>query len=334
MTTVTAMAVFAALTETEVDVCGVEAGSACLWVLRRTDNELLARSADWLIARPLKILLIIVLALIAAKLLRRGVDHFVAGVQRATVRRDVGGPRELSSLLAPAQPGVRAKLRAQTLGAVLRSLSRAVVVVIAGLTILGELEINLGPLLAGAGIVGIALGFGAQTLVRDFLAGTFMLIEDQFGVGDFIDAGPAVGEVEGVSLRVTRIRDVEGTVWHIPNGEITRVGNFSQEWARALLDVEVAHGTDLDLAQQVVKDTADAMWRSDKGATSILEEPEVWGIQQLSITGITIRLVIKTRPADQWMITRALRAAIVDAFRQAGIELPRVQVVAGGNATP
>jgi len=325
------MAVFADHLD-EIDVCGENGSAACGWMLDRTDSELLARSADWLIAKPLKILLILLLALVAAKLLRRAIDHFVEGVERATVRRELGEPRELESLLVPAALGKRARLRAQTLAAVLRSLSRAVVAIIAGLTVLGELEINLGPLLAGAGIVGIALGFGAQTLVRDFLAGVFMLIEDQFGVGDFIDAGPAIGEVEGVSLRTTRLRDVEGTVWHIPNGEMTRVGNFSQEWARALLDIEVAHGTDLHLAQEVVKATADAMWRSDLGVVSILAEPEVWGIQQLSITGITIRLVIKTRPADQWGITRALRAAIIDAFREAGIELPRVQLLPGGGA--
>lgn len=319
----------AAITELERDACGEEAGAACLWVFRQTSNDVLARSADWLIARPFKILLILLLAVVASKLLNRVIRRFIAGVEKASVsaRRDIGGPVEISAVLSPGALGERSKLRAQTLAAVLRSLGRIVIFTVAGLTILGELEINLGPLLAGAGIVGVAVGFGAQTLVRDFLSGIFMLVEDQFGVGDFIDAGPAVGQVEGVSLRTTRLRDVEGTLWHIPNGEILRVANFSQEWARALLDVQVAHGTDLSRAQEVIKETADGMWRDPAWDGVIIDEPEVWGIQQLSVTGITIRVVLKTKPSDQWRVVRALRAALMRSFAEAGITVPTMQAV-------
>jgi small conductance mechanosensitive channel len=193
--------------------------------------------------------------------------------------------------------------------------------------VLGELGLNLGPLIAGAGIAGVALGFGAQTLVRDFLAGIFMLVEDQFGVGDVVDVGGVSGVVEGVSLRVTRLRDVEGVVWHVPNGEIKRVGNKSQDWSRAVLDVQVVHGTDLGRAQEVLRSVAAGMRDDDRWSSIILEEPEVWGVESVGSVGITLRLVLKTRPADQWDVQRDLRRRINDAFIDAGIQVPVVQQV-------
>lgn len=317
------------LAVTEAEACGDSASAACLFVYRQTHNELLSRSADWLIARPLKILLIVVLAWIASRLLSSAIRRFVAGVERAsTVYRGVGEPGEAASMMVTGPLGERAHQRAETLAAVLKSLGRVVIWTVAGLTILGEFDINLGPLLAGAGIVGVAVGFGAQTLVRDFLSGMFMLIEDQFGVGDSIDAGEASGVVEGVSLRTTRLRDVQGTVWHIPNGEIKRVGNKSQEWSRAVLDVPVAHGTDVRRAEEVIKAVADRIWQDERWSGSILEEPEVWGVQGMGATGITIRLVVKTRPGTQDGILRALRLRIGEAFREAGIQVPVVAPVA------
>jgi small conductance mechanosensitive channel len=199
------------------DPCGASASATCTFVFRRTDNEVLARAADWLIAKPLRIGLVLLLALVASRLLERVIGRFIAGVEGAAVRS------------AADTTGVRARQRAATIGAVLRSLAKAVIFVIAALMILGELDLDLAPLLAGAGIVGVAAGFGAQTLVRDFLAGMFMLIEDQYGVGDVIDVGEAKGRVEGLSLRTTRIRDADGVIWYVPNGEIKRVANRSQD---------------------------------------------------------------------------------------------------------
>jgi len=320
--------IFAAVTQEENAACGDQAGAACLFVFRQTHNDVLARTADWLIARPLKIILILVLAGIASRVLSTAIRKFVDGVERSSVKRGVGDPGEIASLLATGALGDRAHQRAETLAAVLKSLGRVVIWTVAGLTILGEFDINLGPLLAGAGIVGVAVGFGAQTLVRDFLSGVFMLIEDQFGVGDSIDAGEASGVVEGVSLRTTRLRDVQGTVWHIPNGEIKRVGNKSQEWSRAVLDIQVAHGTDVSVAQSVIKDVADAVWRDERWAASIIEEPEVWGVQGMGATGITIRLVVKTRPGNQDSVLRALRQEITNAFQAAGIQVPVVSPMA------
>ena len=318
----------AAVTRAELeDACGDDPGAACRWVFRRTESDVLAGATEWLIARPVKILLIVVLAAVAVRVLQSAITRFVDGVEKASIKRGVGRPGETASLLATGPLGDRAHQRAETLAAVLRSLGRAVIFVMAGLTILGEFQINLGPLLAGAGIVGVAVGFGAQTLVRDFLSGVFMLIEDQFGVGDTIDAGEATGIVEGISLRTTRLRDVQGTVWHIPNGEIKRVGNKSQEWSRAVLDVQVAHGTEVGRAEEVIKAVADGMAHDERWAATIIEPPEVWGVQGMGPTGISIRLVVKTRPGTQDPLLRALRQGIHDAFRDAGIQVPVVQTV-------
>jgi small-conductance mechanosensitive channel len=180
-------------------------------------------------------------------------------------------------------------------------------------------------LLAGAGIAGVALGFGAQTLVRDFISGLFILIEDQFGVGDHINVGEASGQVTRMTLRITSLRDVNGNLWHIPNGEITHVANESQVWARALLDIEVAYEADLREAQQIIADVAAAVWTDPEFEGAILESPEVWGVQNLGADGVAIRLVVKTVPAMQWRVQRELRLGIKEAFDNAGVEIPYPQ---------
>ena len=206
--------VLAAVTAGEANACGQGNGSAaCLFVFRHTHDEVLARAADWLIARPLKVLLILVLAGLAVRVANRAIGRFLRGL--AIVPNAAAG-------------AVRTAQRAETVGLVLRSIVKAVVLTVATLMVLDEVGLDLAPLLAGAGIVGVAVGFGSQTLVRDFLSGMFMLIEDQFGVGDTINAGEVTGVVEGVSLRTTRLRDPEGVLWHIPNGEIKRIANRSQ----------------------------------------------------------------------------------------------------------
>lgn len=303
--------VLASVTPQEVEACGADGSAVCLAAFRWTHNELAAKAADWVVAKPLTIAIVVVLSLVASRLLSRAIKRFMRGVEAA----------------APAQASARVHQRAETIGLVLRSLVRGGIAVIAGSTILGELGVNLGPLIAGAGVVGVALGFGAQSLVKDFLSGMFMLIEDQFGVGDVIDAGPATGTVEAVSLRTTRVRSVDGTLWHIPNGSVVRIGNKSQEWSRALLDVEVAYGADLEVAQRVIKEVADALWEDPAYTDSILEEPEVWGVESLGTTGVAIRLVVKTRPKDQWKVLRALRERISTGFTEAGVAMPGQQAI-------
>ena len=313
-----------ALTDAEREACGDDPSVACLAVYGWTDSEVLARAADWVLAKPVTVAFILLLAFVVNRLLRRAIGKFVRSVQDAPVQRGLETIRSRtpSALMTTGPVTMRASQRAQTIGGVLRSITSFVVWTVAVLTAMGQFGINLGPLIAGAGIVGIALGFGAQSLVRDFLSGIFMLIEDQFGVGDIIDAGEATGTVEGVSLRATRLRDVNGVVWHIPNGEIHRVGNKSQEWSRALLDVEVAYATDLDHAQAVIKRVADELWREEGWRDKILEEPEVWGVEVLGASGISIRLVVKTTPAAQWAVMRELRQRIKATFDAEGIEIP------------
>ena len=215
-------------------------------MFRATGNSVLAQGAETLIVRPTRILVILAVAFVARRVLGRVIQRLVTGVQ--------GKASAVTATHSPAvTTGLRGGRRADTIAALLRSISGFAIWTIAGFMVLGELGLNLGPLIAGAGIVGIAIGFGAQNLVRDFVSGIFMLAEDQYGVGDVIDAGPATGTVEAVSLRTTRLRDVNGTVWHLPNGHIQRVGNKSQHWSRALLDVEVSYQTDVALASEVIK---------------------------------------------------------------------------------
>ncbi len=141
-------------------------------------------------------------------------------------------------------------------------------------------------------------------------------------MGDVIDAGPATGMVEEVSLRTTRLRDVNGVVWHIPNGSIDRIGNKSQQWSRALLDIDVAYATNVEFACAKIRDTALAMWAEDQWRDVILEEPEVWGVENLGADAMSIRMVVKTQPSQQWKVARSLRARIKAAFDECGIEIP------------
>lgn len=224
----------------------------------------------------------------------------------------------------------RAPARAEAIESVLKSLVTIVTFSVAVLLVLGEFDINLAPLLAGAGVVGIAIGFGAQSVVSDFLTGTFMLIEDQYGVGDVIEVEGVVGEVESISLRTTKLRDLSGTVWHIPNGTIRKVGNHSQLWSNAVVDISVAYESDLRQAMDLMNDVADAYWREthvDGIVGDIIEDPAVLGVQALEESGITLRMVVKTDPSAQWRVQRELRLRLKEAFDEAGIDIPFPQRV-------
>ena len=311
----------------EVAACGPadRASSLCRAIYRATGNEFLATTADTVIAKPAKVLLILLLAFIVNHLIGRAIKRFVRGMTGETVQRRLGTLRERTpaALVNTGETqSRRAVQRAETIGALLRSIAAFAVWAIAALMVLGEMGLDLGPLIAGAGIVGVALGFGAQHLVRDFISGIFMLVEDQYGVGDVIDAGPASGTVEAVSLRTTRLRDVNGVVWHIPNGTIERIGNKSQQWSRALLDIQVAYNTDVDRAGDVIKRSIVEAWESDEWRNVILEEPQVWGVEDLGVDGVTIRVVVKTLPSEQFAVARHMRARIKAAFEDAGIEIP------------
>ena len=308
------------------DACGeTDASYVCEKVFEWTDNEFLATAAEWLLDRPIRIVLIVIGAWIVSKILQRVVQRFVSTVTSSPTNERLRSLRERGPgrLLIEETERKRAQARAGTIGLVLRSIVVAAVWSIAALLVLGQLDIDLAPLIAGAGIGGIALGFGAQSIVKDFLSGLFMLIEDQYGIGDVIDVGDATGTVEEMSLRSTTIRDVHGTVWHVPNGEILRVGNHSQLWSRALIDVEVAYDTDLGLAQDIIQRVADQLWDDPEwGGDEVMERPEVWGVQSLGASSVAIRLVVKTEPSQQWAVERELRLRLKKALDESGIEIP------------
>jgi moderate conductance mechanosensitive channel len=317
----------------ETEACGPrgERSWLCSTVFRVSDNERAAEIAD-AFATPLRVVLILLVTWIVTRLMRRVIQRLVTPSPSRKRKKVEDKPKKAPfGFIDTGAASARRAQRAKTMADVLGRLATATIWGIAVLVILGELGINLAPLIAGAGVLGIALGFGAQTLVRDFLSGFFMLVEDQYGVGDVIDVGGAVGgsgdgvsgTVEGVSLRTTRLRDVEGVVWHVPNGEIKRVGNKSQQWSRAVLDVEVDRDTDISSAIGVIKQTADAMWHDDGWRDAILAEPDVWGVEELSAQSVKLRLVVQTRPLEQWRVARELRVRIKVAFDEAGIETPR-----------
>jgi small conductance mechanosensitive channel len=304
------------------DAC--ESGRVCQWLLDRTDNELISQLLGVLLPDILRTVVIFAAAWFLVRVVRKTIRRVVRDIveregERANSRKRV--PLASTQSLDPA----RAAMRAETLGNVLRSIASLVIWIAAVFVAVGSLQttaIELGPLIAGAGIVGVALGFGSQSLVKDFLSGIFMLIEDQYGVGDIVDVGPATGVVEGITLRTTRLRDVEGVLWHVPNGEISRVGNLSQQWSRSLLDIPVAYTTDLDEAIDIIKKTADELWRDPDWRGLVLEEPDVWGVEEFGDSAILIRVVLKVVPAQQWAVSRELRMRVKAAFDEAGIEIP------------
>jgi small conductance mechanosensitive channel len=316
----------------ETQACGPrgERSWLCSTMFRVTGNERASEIVD-AFAKPVRIVLILLVAWIVTQLVGRLIRRILSTPTKPKAKADNAKKSPFGFIDTGGVQSARRAQRAKTMADVLGRLANAIIWGIAVLVVLSELGINLAPLIAGAGVLGIAIGFGAQSLVRDFLSGFFMLVEDQFGVGDVIDVGGTVGgsgggvsgTVEGVSLRTTRLRDVEGVVWHVPNGEIKRVGNKSQQWSRALLDIEVDRDTDIAKAIEVIKHTADDMWHDDGWRASILSEPDVWGLEELGAQSMKIRLVVQTLPLEQWRVARELRARIKAALDDAGIETPR-----------
>jgi small conductance mechanosensitive channel len=309
------------------NACGQKPGILCRTVFDLTHSEYLAGGANVFLGTPLKILMIMLIAFLIRSMLHR---FIVRTTRRAAAGGSHGLFRSGRAVLLGAfgDPAVlleRRSQRAETVGSLLRSVTSMIVFGIAFVTVLGELDINLAPIVASAGVVGVAVGFGAQNLVRDFLSGVFMLLEDQYGVGDVVDVGPVSGNVEAVSLRVTRLRDIEGTVWYVRNGEIARVGNKGQQWARTVLDVPLDYDTNVSTAKKIIKVTADKLWADPEFAPAIIAEPEVWGMESMSADGYALRVAIRTQPLKQWDVARALRERIRAALDSEGIQLGSVQ---------
>lgn len=315
-------------------VCGEDPGFFCREVFDATENRSLAEIADFMIGKPLTILAILAGAWIVNRLLKRSVKRTLRAMHSGAVRERIGAVRRRTpnALLETEVTSLRAEQRITALTSVLRSVLTFVIFLIAGFLILGEIGLEIGPLLAGAGIIGVALGFGAQSLVKDFLSGLFILVEDQFGVGDIVDLDQQTsGTVEAVSLRTTRLRAVDGTVWYVPNGDISRVGNKSQHWSRALLDIDVAYETDIEHAKSVIKQVADGLWQE---RDDIIEEPEVWGVETLGPNSVVIRLVVKTLPSDQYAVSRELRQRLKAEFDAEGIEFPSPRQMGWNRGVP
>ena len=278
----------------------------CAAVYEWTGNETLAHGATWLIGKPLAIVLIVIGAMLVRWLASKAIDRVVARAETAP-------------LPAARQAFNRRAQRAKSLGSLLKSITTTVVFGIAFVMVLSEVGVDVAPILASAGVLGLAIGFGAQNLVKDFLSGVMMMIEDQYGVGDVVDLGEAIGTVENVGLRVTRVRDIDGTVWYVRNGEILRVGNQSQNWARTVLDISVSYSEDLARVREILTDVAHSLWDDEDYRDIIIEEPEVWGVQNLAPEGVVVRVTLKTAPMEQWNVAREMRERIKARFDHEGI---------------
>ena len=213
----------------------------------------------------------------------------------------------------------RQQARAHTVAAVARAVVAALVWTVAVLTVLAMFDLDLAPLLASAGIAAVAVGFGAQSLVKDCIAGFFVLLEDQFGVGDEIEVGAISGTVESLTLRMTQVRGQNGTLWSVPNGAILTVGNRSRNWSKGFLDVMVRNDTDLDRAVAVVVEAVHAAAESEELSALFVEAPEVLGVDQVGVDGTAIRVAIKTRPGEHVRVMRAMRLSIKRRLDEDGI---------------
>jgi moderate conductance mechanosensitive channel len=274
-------------------------------------------AGDWAFA--VRIFLIILGLILVRWILLVIVKRIVTTVTSGVKRRE--GAADTKAL--DASPLARARIvqRARTIGLVLSNLITASLTISALIAILAELGVAFGALAAGAGILGAALGFGAQSLVKDFLAGLFIVVEDQFGVGDFVDLGTATGVVESIRLRVTEVRDGEGTVWYVRNGEILRVGNQSQGWSRIILDLPLAYNSDLEKAKKALEAAAAKLTENPTLKSGLIGKAEVWGIQALGGEEVVFRMVQQVRPSKKDAMARALRMEAKRALDKAGINL-------------
>jgi moderate conductance mechanosensitive channel len=304
------------------ETCRTDQGDSwsCAAVYDWTHNEGLAHAAGWLIGKPISILWLVLLALGGRWLLHRFVDRLVRRAQigvlpDALARGPFAEPEGETAINRRAQ-------RARTIGSLLKSIVSGVIFGVVLVMIIAELGYDIAPLITSAGILGVALGFGAQSLVKDFLSGIFMIFEDQYGVGDTIDLGEVAGTVEAVSMRVTRLRDVDGTVWYVRNGEILRVGNQSQNWARSVVDIAVGYKEDVARVRRILQQVAHDLWEDPKFRDLIIEEPEVWGVQSLGPDSVVVRVTLKTMPQQQWRVSREMRERVKARFDDEGIQMP------------
>ena len=313
------------LPDTLTGNCGDNPGIACRLAWDVTHSPTATQVVKVYLAGPAsqagRIAFVVILALLVRAIFHRLINKVTERAATATLAVTPNGRAHKAAAATVQMNGTeRREQRARALGSILRSAISVIVFGIAALTILGILGFNLAPLLASTAVLGVALGFGAQNLVRDYLAGLLMLVEDHYGVGDTVNAGVATGTVEAMSLLTTRLRDVNGVVWHIRNGTIDAVGNESQGWSRAVIDYPVPYEEDLTRIRTLMEQAANSLYRERGWKKLMLEKPEVWGAQGLSGKEVTMRLVAKTAPMRQLEVARELRARVKATLDAAGVQ--------------
>jgi len=275
-----------------------------------------APTLDALVHTGIQLALIVVVAVVVRAVVIRVIRHASAGAGvpgLVTLLRRRRGITDADRIRAFGS--ARRAQRARTVGSVIGNAATIVIFGTAFTMALGQVGVNLAPVLASAGVLGLAVGFGAQNLVKDFLSGIFMLLEDQYGVGDHVDLGDAVGTIERVGLRTTTVRDVTGMVWYVRNGTIERVGNGSQDHAVAVVDVPLAIDTDITHAAAVAETAAAAGIEEAGHGADVLGAPQVLGVESLSASGMTLRLTVRTEPGRQWAVQRTVTERVVAALR-------------------
>ncbi|WP_083527645.1 mechanosensitive ion channel family protein [Curtobacterium ammoniigenes] len=274
---------------------------------------------------PISIVVILIAALIVRILLRKSINHLVDRVVSGVKRKQRVDDTD-ALVVSPLQTA-RVVQRTRTLGSVLDNVATVVVAIIALVLILGVFQFNVLGIVAGASVVAAGLAVGAQSIVKDLLSGIFMILEDQAGVGDIVDTGAATGVVENVGLRVMQIRDVNGILWFVPNGQILRVGNMSQGWSRVLVDITIPYDADIDAIQDALLAAAVAMSREPRWRQRIVEKPEIWGLQSITDSAMVFRLVVKTRASELDNVGRELRVRLKHAVDALGVTLPAMAMI-------
>jgi len=296
--------------------------NSCSMLYKITGNEGFAVDGGVVLDKIGQVLLIIVAAFFLRWLVNRAIGRIIKQVT------SIKGPQSIAELADKLGSGNarrdellgdRSDKRAETLTGVLQHVAGIVIFTVAFMLVLSAFNVNLAPILASAGIAGIAIGFGAQNLVQDYLAGIFILIEDQYGVGDNVDVGDAQGTVVDMGLRVTTLRSLDGTLWYVRNGQILRVGNSSQSWAYVVVDTPLPPTADIDRAGEVITQVAEGFVEDEEWSPHILKEPEYLGPIEMTIDEIKVRLGVRTTSDQQWAAGRELRLRVTEALREAGV---------------
>lgn len=285
-----------------------------------TSEQVVSWLDDTVLGSVVVVVVVLLLALLARWLWHRFVRRTTVTFTKSAVARYLSGdkdsPREREMAIE------RYRARAAAVASLMMSVGTFVIAAVAILFALSSIGINIAPLLASAGIAGIAIGFGAQTIVRDFLSGVFMILENQYGVGDVVTINGITGTVEDVGLRITTVRDFDGTVWYVTNGSVTELGNRSQGWSVAVVDVPVGHGADLEQAKSVLVTTVTELQQDEAWAHRIMPDEPVVGVESITATAVTIRIRLHTVHEQQVSVARELRVRAVKALEAASIPLP------------